>query len=129
MSIDDMDPEIREALKRELREELLKEFENKEQLKADARRKEQEEVNKAHADFVARMKQSSEPWVEVVCMEPTADGIKTELEWNDAFITYLKQQGVVGIDDDQIIQRYITSLLQDMGSVIDEESESPSEYI
>ena len=37
--------------------------------------------------------------------------IKVELEWNDAFVTYLKSQGIEGTDEDQTVQKWVALLL------------------
>lgn len=42
------------------------------------------------------------------------EGIKIELDWNDAFIDYLKDNGYKGTDDESIVQLWITHLYQNI---------------
>lgn len=58
---------------------------------------------------------SDEPWVEVkaTVIDPK-HGAKIELDWNPAFITYLKAAGINGADEDVIINKYIALLLKDI---------------
>lgn len=50
----------------------------------------------------------SEPWVQVVGegADPSK-GIKIQLDWNDAFIEYLKGQGIKGVTEDTAVQRWL----------------------
>lgn len=60
-------------------------------------------------------KESSEPWVQVLGADPDPEnGIKIELDWNQAFVDYLREQGIVGTEDEQVVQRWLTLLLQEM---------------
>ena len=62
-------------------------------------------------------KEAEEPWVEIkgLVTDPT-HGVRLEMDWNAAFILYLKQQGINGSSDDEIIQRYVAYLSQDIHS-------------
>ena len=62
----------------------------------------------------------------------TADGIKLELDWNDAFVKFLKAQGVDGKDDTQIVQHWLAMIAQQTSEKLSaqryEELEGKSEY-
>lgn len=45
-------------------------------------------------------------------VEDPKKGIGIEIDWNDAFIDYLRANGYIGVDENQIIQKYIISWLQ-----------------
>ncbi len=58
---------------------------------------------------------STEPWIEVVgeSIDPVR-GIEIRLDWNDAFIQYLKENGITGKDEDTAVQKYVAFLYQDL---------------
>lgn len=54
---------------------------------------------------------SSEPWVEVIGENITDDGrIELRLDWNAAFIHYLRKSGFRGANDDVLVQAWLISL-------------------
>jgi hypothetical protein len=58
-----------------------------------------------------KFKDSSEPWISIIGdVEDTAKGLKLDMDWNDAFIQYLRKSGVVGIKDEEVVGRWITTL-------------------
>jgi hypothetical protein len=85
-------------------------------LKAEENAREEERTRIAAEEAareaeVAKMKESEEPWVEVKGMVQDPDkGIKIDLDWNDAFVKHLRENGYVGTSDDQVVQRYIAVL-------------------
>ncbi len=58
---------------------------------------------------------STEPWVEIKGerIDPVR-GISLELDWNQAFIEYLKENGITGTDEDHIIQKWLSLLYGDL---------------
>lgn len=118
-----IDPETRESIK----QQVLQEIKQEQETEAQQRKKQREEEQKAHQEYVERMKNSDEPWVEVVGMSHTSEGVKVELEWNDAFVDYLRKNGVSGTDDEQVVQRWVTLLLRDMADQMDQSQESTYE--
>jgi hypothetical protein len=58
---------------------------------------------------------STEPEVAIVSsgLDP-ARGIKLELDWNDAFIQYLKGSGFDGVDDETIVQKWLATIYKDL---------------
>ena len=69
------------------------------------------EVKKEHED----KKNSPEPWVEVIgeSIDPVR-GIEIRLDWNDAFIQYLKESGINSKDEDAAVQKWLAYLYQDL---------------
>lgn len=66
---------------------------------------------------------SDEPWVEIKNMvDNEKGGVKMELDWNDAFITHLRNNGFVGENDDILIQQYISVMSQQVAVDMTEES-------
>lgn len=121
---DVMDPELIKLLKQEILSEL------KDQ---DTRRREEllierEQVKKAQDEYIARMKESTDPWVDVIADVKDSNGLGVRLEWNDAFIAYLKENGITGTDQEQIVQKYIALLLRDTADRLEEETKGGSEY-
>lgn len=108
--------------KQQLKDELLKEIREEEEARqweldiardeaAKAERERIEEEEKARKEEVARMKASEEPWVEIkgIVQDPER-GIKIDLDWNDAFVKHLRQNGYTGADDNAVVQRYVAVL-------------------
>lgn len=89
----------KDEIKDELRKEVLEELraENK------AKEEKQREVEEKQAE--------EDPHVEIkgIVHDPK-QGIKIELDWNDAFIQHLRNNGYDGADDDAIVQKYIAIL-------------------
>ena len=67
-------------------------------------------------------KYGDEPWVDVkaIVYDPK-QGAKIELDWNDAFIKYLRDNGFTGADENVVIQKYIAILLRNIVTDIGEE--------
>jgi predicted nuclease with TOPRIM domain len=58
---------------------------------------------------------SPEPWVEIKSesVDPVK-GIQIELDWNEAFIQYLKDAGLKARDEETIVQKWLAFLYQDL---------------
>lgn len=118
------DPNLVKAVREQIIQQMASEKHAAEVVEA-ARR---EDEAKAHLEYTVKMRASSDPWVEVLGTVQTEDGLRIELDWNDAFVEYLKANGIAGIDEDQVIQRYITYLLRDMTERMSEEAPEDSDY-
>jgi len=116
------------AFKAQIKQQIVDEMKDDRALaleEAAQRRVTEAEERKKYFD---KMKESPEPWVEIVSWVDTEQGVKVELEWNDAFIDHLKVEGVTGTDEDQIVQKWVAVLLHnvadDMGGSAVPEGES-----
>lgn len=107
---------IKEQLKRQVLDELKDEQTHQMEETKARREKEKAEQSK----YIATMKDSPDPWVEIVGWVYTNEGVKIELEWNNAFVDYLRSNGVSGSDEDQVVQKWVTVLLRDMADRMDE---------
>lgn len=107
-------------LKSQLKAQILEELKDEQTRKMEESKAEREKQKQAYQDYISRMKQSTEPWVDVVGWSETDKGVKVELEWNDAFVDYLRASGVTGADDDQVVQKWVTLLLRDMADQMEE---------
>lgn len=64
---------------------------------------------------------SKEPWVEIKSADyHEAKGIQIALDWNDAFIEYLKDSGMTAIDDDTLVQKWLANLYFELSSRMEE---------
>jgi len=81
-------------------------------------RREQEDVEQQK--YIEKMKQSPDPWVDIIGWVRTDEGVKVELEWNDAFVDYLRANGINGADDEQVVQKWVTLLLRDMADEMEQ---------
>lgn len=120
----ELDPELVAAVRAQVMEEMKSEGERVRQEKMAAR----EEAKKAHDAYVETMKASSDPWVDIQGWVETSEGVRVELDWNDAFVEHLKGEGITGADEDQVVQRWVTLLLRDMTHQLEEEAPEQSEY-
>jgi len=73
----------------------------------------------------ANPKESNEPWVNVVSTNfdegsPTQGFM--ELEWNSAFIQFLKDNGYQGNSDEELVDQWFTALCKNIGAQMDEEN-------
>lgn len=116
--------EFKAAIKQQIVDEMKDERALALEEAAQRRISEAEERQK----YFEKMKESPEPWVEIVSWIDTDQGVKVELEWNDAFIDHLKVEGITGTDEDQIVQKWVAVLLHnvadDMGESAVPEGES-----
>jgi len=63
----------------------------------------------------ATVVKDAEPWVDIKgAIEDPEHGIKMELDWNDAFVTYLRDNGITGADDEVVVQKWIALLYRDL---------------
>lgn len=110
-----IDPALLDTLRKQILDEL----------KADATREEaQAEKARGEGDvvrtkFVEEMKKSSEPWVDVLMWVETPTGVKYQLDWNDAFIKHLENNGIQGTDEDQTVQKWVALLLRSSADNMD----------
>lgn len=116
-----LNQDLIETIKQQIKTQLVAE------LKDDriAKEKELEYVREIedieHQKYIATMKESDDPWVEFVGdVRDTVQGQRIQMEWNDAFIAYLKDAGVAGVDEEQIVQKYISMVMRDMNDKMEE---------
>jgi hypothetical protein len=120
-----IDPDVIAAIKKE----VIKEMQSEEVRRAEEAKYRRDEQKQEHEKYVAMMKESPDPWVEIEgWTDYGSEGVKVELEWNDAFADNLRKHGITGADDDQVVQRWVALLLHDMaeqmGDIGAEDNES-----
>jgi len=116
-------------IKKQVTAEIVEELKENKVLEEKEKQIRQEAEDLERANYVARMKESAEPWVDFVGnVRDEDDGQRLEMEWNDAFIDYLKFHGIQGADDEQIVQKYIALLLRDMTDQFEDRYGNDSEY-
>lgn len=73
-------------------------------------------ADKKAADEAEEAKRNgSEPWVEIRSADYSdVKGVQIELDWNDAFIQYLKDSGMSGSDDETLVQKWLALLNHDL---------------
>ncbi len=108
-------------IKAMLKNEILEEIKDEKTKAMELAKKEREEQKEKYAKYVEEMKASSSPWVDITGWSETNEGVKVELEWNDAFIDYLAANGVTGTDEEATVQRWVTLLMRDMADQMDQE--------
>lgn len=53
---------------------------------------------------------SPDPWIDIEAIGEEDGAMKIKIAWNPAFITYLRENGFQGDDEDELVQRYIAML-------------------
>lgn len=104
-----------------IKAQVIQEMKSEQTRMMEESRLERERQRKEYDEYVARMKKSKEPWVDVTGWTDTDKGVKVELEWNDAFVDYLRGNGINGADDEQVVQKWVTLLLRDMADQMEGE--------
>lgn len=57
----------------------------------------------------------TEPWIEIKSADfDPVRGIHIELDWNVAFVQYLKDSGIKARDDETIVQKWLAFLYEDL---------------
>lgn len=107
----------KDEIKADLRREILEELRAENVEKEEKQRKEEEERAK------------EEPWVEVkgIVHDPKK-GIRIELDWNDAFVKHLRDNGFDGPDDDGIVQKYVAILAKLVAEDMFTDQHNPDTY-
>ena len=68
---------------------------------------------KEYLDMKKR-KESEEPYIQIISQSfDDTNGLQMELDWNDAMINYLKRNGYRGLDDEDIIMKYVSDLFNE----------------
>ena len=71
----------------------------------------------------ASKKNSDVPWVDVHSAEfDPARGVQIDLDWNPAFIVYLKENGLKGKTEEIIIQKWLAFLYEDLVAKLEDET-------
>lgn len=136
-----------EELKKEIRKEILDEFiaikkkEDEERIALQKKKEEKEEIHKKKVaeekeallkkeeEKKAKLKASDEPWVDIKGMvHDPQKGIRIELDWNDAFVKHLRENGFTGADDNAVVQKYIAILAKQVATDMFDDQHNPSNY-
>jgi hypothetical protein len=73
------------------------------------------EAQKAAEEEIEAKRNGIEPWVEIKSADFDAvRGFKIELDWNEAFIQHLKESGVKGKTEEEVVQRWLGFLYGDL---------------
>ena len=100
-------------------EQVNLQFANKIQQEKDAKKARHDIETAVRSEFTNTMKDSPEPWVDLQGYTETTNGLKISLDWNDAFIDHLRDEGMVGVDEDQIVHRWLAMLMQNVATETD----------
>ena len=116
----DMISEIKKMVTAEVMAELKENNALAEKEKEIAR----EQADIDHQKYVDTMMKSDDPWVSFIGeVRDTEKGQRLEMEWNTAFVEFLREIGLTGADEEQLVQKYITALLYDMEERNNEEKD------
>jgi len=68
-----------------------------------------------------KLRASNDPWVTIKGYSfDEKFGLKIELDWNEAFVEYLKANGVHGKDEEVIVQKWLAGMYLDLESKLSE---------
>lgn len=77
----------------------------------------QEQINmyRQRDDADEARRNGTDPWIEIKSADFSAlKGIHIELDWNDAFVQYLKDNGFKARDEETIVQKWLAFLYEDL---------------
>lgn len=107
--------ELIAEVKRQVTAEIMADLKEDKALKSKETELRRELEDIEYANYVATKMDSDDPWVDFVGeVRDTEKGQRLELNWNTAFIVFLKSIGITGADEEQMVQKYISLLLRDM---------------
>ncbi len=115
-----------ETLKLELKSQIMEELKDDQLKKMELEKERRERETAEQTKYIAKMKQSPDPWMDIIGWVKDSQGVRTELQWNDAFVDYLRANGVTGVDDDDTVQKWIIILMHDMADRMDDEHKNAS---
>lgn len=116
-------PGIIEAIKKQ----VIAEMQDANALKAEEEKIRREKEKAERDKYIETMKASPDPWVEIMGETKTPEGMKIELEWNEPFVKELRDNGITGADDDQLVQKWIALLMHDLSTKMDENTDTSYE--
>lgn len=116
------------ALKAELKAQIMDELKDDQVKRMELEKERRERETAEQQSYIAKMKASPDPWVDIVGWVKDSNGVRTELEWNDAFVDYLRSEGVTGVDDDNVVHKWVAIMMHDMANRMDDQQEEPSEF-
>lgn len=114
LTLADIPKEELAMLMANLKEEIKLEMKTEAEQAAEEARLRKERLQREREKYVDAMKESDEPWMDIEAWDQDGTGAKIELDWNDAFIKHLRHNGITGADDDQVVQKWIILLMEDM---------------
>lgn len=115
-------------LKAELKAQIMDELKDDQVKRMELEKERRERETLEQQEYIKRMKASPDPWVDIVGWVRDSQGVRTELEWNVAFVDYLRGEGVTGVDDDAVVQKWVALMMHDMAGRMDEERDEESEF-
>jgi hypothetical protein len=66
-------------------------------------------------------KYSDEPWVSIVGEGVDPDrGLQIQLDWNNAFIRFLKNSGYIGVTDESVVGQWLVHLYKHVAEEIEQ---------
>ncbi len=112
-----------------IRDQVMAELEAKDDRERVKREQARKEEAKAHQDYIQKMYESKDPWVEVIGIEEDAEhGLKLQLEWNDAFIAHLRDNGITGLDEDQMVQHWVALMSSSVAEQMSDSTPQESDF-
>ncbi|HDY84675.1 MAG TPA: hypothetical protein ENH74_03200 [Methylophaga sp.] len=81
------------------------------------------QIQRAVSEESEKFRDSKEPWVTIIGDTISEEGIQLALDWNDAFVKYLKAQGVTGADDTQVVQHWLAMISRQAADKLSENYE------
>ena len=115
-------------LKAELKAQIMNELKDDQVKRMELEKERRERETLEQQEYIKRMKASPDPWVDIVGWVRDSQGVRTELEWNVAFVDYLRSEGVTGVDDDAVVQKWVALMMHDMAGRMDDDRDEESEF-
>ena len=110
----------KDAVDQYIQDKVNELYGNKVRMEKEAKVARLKAEEKVIAEYNDTMKSSDEPWVDLKGYTETANGLKISLDWNDAFIQHLRDNGMKGTDDEQIVHTWLAMLMKNVAAKTDD---------
>ncbi len=114
LTLEDIPKDQLAKLMSDLKEEIKRDMKTEAEQAAEEERLRKERIMAEREKYVNAMKESDEPWMDIEAWDEDGTGARIQLDWNDAFIKHLRNNNITGTDDDQVIQKWLILLMEDM---------------
>ncbi len=82
------------------------------------------QIQRVVSEEAEKYRDSDDPFVTIIGDTISEEGIQLALDWNNAFVKYLKAQGVTGADDTQIVQHWLAMIARQAADKLHENYEA-----
>lgn len=126
--IHSLPPGVLEQLRKEIKAEILSDFKDDKEKADKMKQLEAEKYQEAYGTYANTLMASNFPWLNVQGLVDSEQGLKTIVDWNDQMISYLRAGGLTGTSEEEVVGRYLVSLIAELAESLFPEESNESEF-